>query len=237
MNLESVSPEERLLQLIRRKGRSKKEENQGVPKEKSAETSPPPTVSPRPSIRSFLGHLFEKKKTAAHPSHWMDEGKTISVFKKANLAMATGLGALLFLYLITVFWGKVRQENRFPKEESVRTLSQKEKKGEVSLPTEDSQKPYTYYAAEIEKRNIFGPSLVAENPASPGEPALKESIKDLNLLGIVSGKNPQAIIEDKKEGKTHFVNKGDSIGPLRVEEITEDRVILYYRGERLDLML
>lgn len=226
MSLESISPEERLLQLIRRKGRSKKEENQGLPKEKS------------PEIHLSPARLFGKKTSPLRPSRWSDEGKAISVFKRANVAMAIGLGALLFLYLVTLFWGNVRQGSTpLPKEENVQALSQKEKKGEGSLSAEDSKKPYMYYAAELEKRNIFGPSLYAENPASPGEPALKESIKDLNLLGIVSGKNPQAIIEDKKEGKTHFVNKGDSIGPLRVEEITEDRVILNYRGERLDLVL
>ena len=107
------------------------------------------------------------------------------------------------------------------------------------MPSQESpRKPYSYYGEDIEKRDIFRPSFQAvSRETTVGGETLKEFRKDLNLLGIVTGKNPQAIIEDKKEGKTHFVNKGDSIGVLRVEEIREDRVILNYQGEQLDLTL
>lgn len=224
--MESFSPEEKLLQLIRKR-RPKKEDSS--PSEKKVATPPPQATSPlRPSLRNFF-----KRKTQP-PSAWADEGK-ISLFKKLNQGMAVAFGIFLSLFLVSFFWGRVRPE---PRSEPTSDEVASRETGTKASPSEiSSRKPYTYYAADIEKRNIFGPSLYTEPEAPSGEPALQESLKDLTLIGIVSGKIPQAILEDKKEGKTFFVNPGDSVGLLRVEEIREDRVIFNYRGERVDLPL
>ena len=238
--VEHLSPEERLLQLIRR--RPKKEE--AAPLEKtspSVSPGPPkakvPSVEKTSSLRPHLGDFLRRKKNTAHFFQGGGEGEVLSLFKRANQILGIGFGVLVFLFLTTFTWGKFHRDGKeFPREE-MRLSSKRSPLAQHPFGGESSRKPYTYYAEDIEKRNIFGPSLYTETPSSPGEPALKESVKDLNLLGIVSGKNPQAIIEDKKEGKTHFVNKGDAIGFLRVEEITEDKVILNYRGERVDLAL
>ena len=210
--MEHLSPEERLLQLIRR--RPKKEE-------------PPSPVSAQP-----VSHLPKVHRKLQIP---VGNGKVLSIFKKVNRVLGIALAVLGAIFCVTFVIGKV-----FPgasgslKGQSLETLKTL---GRTSPSEENSRKPYSYYAEEIEKRNIFGPSLYTETGQAPGEPALKESVKDLNLLGIVTGKTPQAIIEDKKEGKTFFVNKGDAIGLLRVEEILEDKVVLNYRGERVDLVL
>lgn len=63
-----------------------------------------------------------------------------------------------------------------------------------------------------------------------------EEIKGkLNLLGIVIGDNNQAIIEDKTLGKTFFLYKGDRIGEFKVEDIKSNRVILDYKGNKIEL--
>ena len=64
----------------------------------------------------------------------------------------------------------------------------------------------------------------------------KESIRsNLNLLGIVSGEDNQAIIEDKNLKKTYFLYKGDSLSEMKVLDITGNSVILDYKGEKIEL--
>jgi len=60
---------------------------------------------------------------------------------------------------------------------------------------------------------------------------------NLNLLGIVTGDNNQAIIEDKNLKKTFFLYKGDNLGELKVYEIKNNAVILDYKGEKIELSL
>ncbi|MCH7761806.1 hypothetical protein IIA15_10485, partial [candidate division TA06 bacterium] len=220
MNSEHLSPEEKLLRLIRKKR----------PKDGGETPSPSPQKPhlkfriPSFSLRIPLGELFKRfgsifkrRKGGRKPASFQEEGDK-AIFTKINQGMALGFGVLLCFYLSMFFWSR-------EKPESVRglakTLSQEEKTGqEVPEGEKDAKKPYTYYAADLEKRNLFGPSLYAETETvSAGPDILQESLKDLNLLGIISGKTPQAIIENKKEGKTHFVNPGDRIGPIRVEAI------------------
>lgn len=62
-----------------------------------------------------------------------------------------------------------------------------------------------------------------------------ELVKDLAVLGIITGDNDQAIIEDKATGKTFFLYEGDSFGDFKVNEIKDNGVILDYKGQRIEL--
>ncbi len=64
-----------------------------------------------------------------------------------------------------------------------------------------------------------------------------DKLKDLTLNGIIAGDNPQAIIEDTKNKKSYFLNKGQSINRMTVKDILQDRVILEVDGETLELTL
>ncbi len=64
-----------------------------------------------------------------------------------------------------------------------------------------------------------------------------QAIQDLNLLGIVSGDNPQAIIEDKKSQKTYFLKKGDFLGDFELKDIQKGKVILDLSGQQFELSL
>lgn len=219
--LENFSPEERLLQLIRKK----------KPKGR-AEAVPLPTPSPRQEGPPVL-----KAKAKTKGKLFLSSGEegVFPFFKKVNQVLAIGCGVLLCLFFITFLWGRIRPEPPLP-ERRVAEKGGTEK--ETPVQGESPSKPYAYYAAELEKRNIFGPSLPTEvQGPKGGTETLRDSLKDLTLLGIVSGKAPQAIIENKKEGKTLFVNQGDTVGLFQVEAILEDKVIFNYRGERLDLLL
>ena len=100
-------------------------------------------------------------------------------------------------------------------------------------------KPYSYYQQEILKRNLFKSDAVESrvNKVVPTGQTFKELVKDLQLLGIMSGDKPQAIIEDKKLNKTYFLNIGDYLGEIRLDAISSDNVTLEFNGEKITLFL
>jgi type II secretory pathway component PulC len=99
-------------------------------------------------------------------------------------------------------------------------------------------KPYSYYLEGIQKRELFGASEPRSTPVEGAERTGSEmELANLNLIGIVSGVNPQAIIEEKKTNKTYFLNKGDYLGQFKVEEILPGKVILIYGDQRWELNL
>jgi type II secretory pathway component PulC len=59
----------------------------------------------------------------------------------------------------------------------------------------------------------------------------------MNLIGIISGENPQAILEDKKTQKTYYVTKGQIIGSAQIEDIQENKIILSSQGKKFELGL
>ena len=60
----------------------------------------------------------------------------------------------------------------------------------------------------------------------------------LNLLGIMAGESPQAIIEDRQTQKSYFVSAGQVVveGAV-VRQILDNRVILDLQGEIIELSL
>lgn len=118
----------------------------------------------------------------------------------------------------------------------------KQKSNPKSLVLESKEIPeFNYYLTSFNKNIFSDTSNTGENyyrdinTIDDIDPA--DILKDINLLGIVSGEKPQAIIEDKKTQKTYFLNKGDSFGQVKVLEIKEGKVLLDYRGKNFDLFL
>lgn len=105
------------------------------------------------------------------------------------------------------------------------------KKEGPAAQTEDFSK----YSGQISARKIFGPPPVQVTQET-GKPA-SEIFGNLNLVGIIAGAEPQAIIEDKKSQKTYYLNKGQSFDGITVEDILEDKVNLNSGGRRTTLVL
>ena len=109
---------------------------------------------------------------------------------------------------------------------------------EASLKEKPVQ-PFSYYNDIIAKRELFK-SYIEERSARqaiPAGPTFRDLIKNLNLLGIVSGEKLQAIIEDRQLNKTYFLYQGDYLGEIKIEEIQPEKVILEYRGEQVNLFM
>ena len=76
-----------------------------------------------------------------------------------------------------------------------------------------------------------------DRPESSYAPEDPELIKDLSLIAIISGPEPEAAIENLKDKKTYQVKAGDSIGLFQVEKITEKKVGLTHQGGHYELTL
>lgn len=88
----------------------------------------------------------------------------------------------------------------------------------------------SYYLEKIAGRNIFSvyqvptqqPKRVIEAPAEE-----ENRSKDFSLVGISWSANPEAMIEDVKNKRTHFVKRGQVLdGSVRIVTILKDKVIL-----------
>ncbi len=100
-------------------------------------------------------------------------------------------------------------------------------------------KEASYYLDKVKKRDIF--AMVIEKPKVKEKEEKKlikeveEKTKDLKLVGIAWSDNPDAMIEDTKVEKTYFVKQGDIINGVRIERIFRDKVVLTYKGEKIEL--
>ena len=64
-----------------------------------------------------------------------------------------------------------------------------------------------------------------------------DMVKTISLLGIIAGDIPQAIIEDKRSQKTYYLNKWQSLGEFVVDDIQEGKVVLNYKGEKFEVYM
>lgn len=108
----------------------------------------------------------------------------------------------------------------------------------VREPMEEPEvKPYSYYSKALAGKNVFEPLIKEERAPSEPEVPVEELMGNLTLLGIVSGENPQAIIEDKAQNKTFFLREGQSAGGILLKKINGEDVTVIYKGEEFNLTM
>jgi type II secretory pathway component PulC len=96
-----------------------------------------------------------------------------------------------------------------------------------------STKNYDAYSKDIAGKTLFGQSSGADaGPAAPVQVS-----DDLSLVGVISGDNPLAVIENKKTKKTYHLTKGQSFDDYLVEDISEGKVLLDSQGRKISLLL
>ncbi|OGX37657.1 MAG: hypothetical protein A3G91_04570 [Omnitrophica WOR_2 bacterium RIFCSPLOWO2_12_FULL_50_9] len=104
--------------------------------------------------------------------------------------------------------------------------------GDISDP-----RPFDFYDEEIAGRDFFqNPWQKSEGTASSLAGSASEIGRQLKLVGILLDNDPKAIIEDAATQQTFFVSTGERIGEALVEEIREDKVILIFHEEKVELV-
>ncbi len=108
--------------------------------------------------------------------------------------------------------------------------------GGLNLDLNEGKKPIEFYQQEFSGRRIF--SGAKEGAAGGGASGVNIDLtKDINLVGIISGEPPQAVIEDVKTKKTYYVTRGQFIGEFRVDDIQEGKIIINYNGQKYELYM
>lgn len=80
-------------------------------------------------------------------------------------------------------------------------------------------------------QKVIPPAPVEMIPVLPMDLTTK-----LKIVGIVLDKNSEVIVEDLEEKKTYFLHKGDRIRNAIVKEIKEGKVIFQYNNQTIELV-
>lgn len=91
------------------------------------------------------------------------------------------------------------------------------------------------YSKAVQGRSLFQSPVM--EPVSVQKSSGKDLSKKLNLVGILEGDEPQAIIEDMELNKTHYVYKGQAFNGSKVKDIQKGKVILDCDGQEIVLVL
>ncbi len=211
----NLSPEEKLLNLI-----------------KGHKTSTPSSLHPRDTSKDkkiFSGTTGAKPNVKYSAKSFINTYLTFPYIKRLMLVLI----GICFIYLVIAFiypWFGLK-EIKLPE-----VPDDKPKIAESGLELEKKTKPYEFYLQGLGQRQIFSANFVQEGTAASSV-VDTDLIKHINLVGIISGDNPQAVIEDKKANKTYYLNKGQFIDELQIEDIKEGHIILNYKGQRYELYL
>jgi hypothetical protein len=176
----------------------------------------PVSISPaaKPSLKNALWPLIYKY------THILNTKQIIRI---------TFIISCIYLLVSIIYpWVGLRKIKLPKVTEAKITAQQAEAKQEI--------KPFEFYLEGAKNRQIFAGTL-AQGTALPASAASADLIKEVNLVGIIAGENPQAIIEDKKSQKTYYVSKGQFVGEFQVDDILEGKIILNYKGQRYELYL
>ena len=146
-------------------------------------------------------------------------GKDLRIFTKVNIILFGIIGIMAIIFLADVFIFKDNSS-----EETALDIQAKMPQAQPQLSTNEKE-------AEIPAQNMPEKEIAVKKISK------EEILGNLSLLGIITGDNNQAVIEDKTLKKTFFLYKGDSIGELKVYEIKNSVVILDYKGEKIELII
>lgn len=143
--------------------------------------------------------------------------KELKIFTKINILLISVIAIVAVIFLADVFISKQKTSEELP------------------LVDMQAQTPQVQPVV-IDSEEDTAPALT-DKAINVKRISREEITGNLNLLGIITGDNNQAIIEDKNLKKTFFLYKGDLLGEFKVYDIKSNMVILEYKGEKIELSI
>lgn len=143
--------------------------------------------------------------------------KELKIFTKINILLISVIVIVAVIFVADIFIFKQKTSEEIPA---------------VDMQAQTPQ--VQPVASEPEEDNAL---VLTDKVVDPKKISKEEILGNLNLLGIITGENNQAIIEDKNLKKTFFLYKGDFLGELKVYDIKSNMVILEYKGEKIELSI
>ncbi len=175
-----------------------------------------------------LGDL--PKKQSAQEKVKKEFGFVLNLTKIKNFSLGIFiLSSLIFLLLLN--WPAYT-----PKELVHQAVVIKQVALDIEKNKADAGEDLDKYLAGAEKKQIFLLSSKTEN-AQVAAIAASELLKDLSLLGVITGDDPQAVVEDKLSQKTYYLKEGQFVREFKLKKIGEAKIILEYGGDEFELHL
>jgi hypothetical protein len=225
MKEDSLTSEEKLLRLIRKKDKSSEAPPLALPEDHPAVSPDLPDAAngePRPG------------REAQGPEKQMD----VLALSIRVLAVT----ACVILILVLNKYALLRTKPPAAPETSFQAqitedISSLSGKGEESPVPAIETRSFESYKQTMAGRDVFqAPWEKPVQAASASGASAAELSKQLKLVGILMDKDPKAIVEDLGTQQTFFVSPGERIGNAIVEEIREDKVILIFGQEKVELV-
>lgn len=210
-----ISPEERLLALIKKKGKDKKIPSQDISQDTEAKVTRHEIIAKRES-RLFKNKIFDPK-----------------TLRYVNRYMSVILAILVLYFMFDLSF-------RRPNTDIQRLVTETADSRAAATPSGEPVKgarDFSSYSRDIQGKNIFAPPSKEGGEVRMSSKDAQEIAGNLSLVGIIAGDSPQAVIEDKKSQKTYYVTKDQSFDGFTVEEISSGKVVLDYGGRKITLVL
>lgn len=192
-----ISPEEKLLRLIKGERKKPAEAGEEISRKK---------LAPAVNFREFAAFFTARRAV------------TVILVLSCLYLVFTFIYPLVFLKQI-----------KLPEVPAGKTIEE-----ETAQKTE--AKTLDSYLEAAAGKEIFS-GVTSAGTIGPVTGVNADLVKDLNLVGVITGDNPQAIIEDKRAQKTYYLNKGQFIGEFQIDDVQEGKVILDYQGQKFELHL
>ena len=235
---DNTSPEERLLRLIRGERRKSSRKDEKIPKDIRASQSEEGTQQ-APVLRKKW-----HKKLSLSGNFNLSKIKEYLSFNQINrilLEIFLVLGVYLLVGFLITSPGKI--EKRIlalaPLDIKHPTGLGKVKGKPIEIPEKTDvtrTEPVSHYTQSVKSRNLFTATGLETRPVRLS-PTFLEMVSKLKLQGIISGPNPQAVIEDTKAKQVYFLSPGERIGEIELKEILPGKVKLNYYGQEAELPL
>ena len=209
--MEAGSPEDRLLNLIKGKYKKKDGTKESVRTEKRA-------VLADAAKRAFLKNKLFK------PAFLQSLNRTLIV-----------IALLISGYLVYSIIIHAQRDTDSYVIEKGDVVSRGDDTALEGKTGEDDARDFAEYSQEIGNRNLFSAPVI--DTTRQNVPVSFDVTSRFNLVGIIAGERPQAIIEDKETQKTYYLYKGESFSGVTVEDVGEGSVVLNYSGQEIRLVL
>ena len=178
-----------------------------------------------------------KEQSAEVPAPASQKKPVFGSLRRAYVSLLNVRFAVMLLFVVSFVYFMAEVIYSFAGLKKISAVfAPPDKGGGTGAPALPDLKPFQYYLDGIANRQVFK-AAYAGNTESPLSAAGSESIRDFSLVGIISGDNPQAIIQENKTQKTYYLNKGQAIAEYTIEDVLSDKVILNAGGQRYELFL
>lgn len=216
---ENISPEEKLLNLIKNGKRLEKDKETHSRVEETSATK---------------GEVGEERTEQLTPTVIKKRRREFpNLLSALNRVLAlVMLGVLVYMVLGYIFPYKSKTE--IPEQIDISKIPEVGEEHIGELP------PLSDYTRLLSRRQMFK-VYEPPKPKPVGAPKPKVTLQQLlggyTFVGIIFGEPPQAIVEEKRSKQSYYLSAGQYLGEIKIEKIERGKVTVSYGDETMDIRI